>query len=158
MPGAAAEVARFRSFYRLVSERSGALDEEYLDGGRPLGASRLPWGAATAPMSGNSARRLGLESGYLSRLLRRREPEGLVEVGASPSDRRVRVSHSPRAAERSALASMAAATIWLPLSAARLPDRQGTGLVDATGEVGRLLTASAVGRREVDPEDPAGHG
>ena len=36
-------VARVRCFNRTVTERVGALDESYLDRGRPLGETRLLW-------------------------------------------------------------------------------------------------------------------
>ena len=64
-----------RSFNRTVTERIGALDEHYLARGRPLGASRVLWEiASTAPTLRTSASRLALDSGYLSRLLRRWSP------------------------------------------------------------------------------------
>ena len=60
-----------RRFNRAWSQRVGLLDESYLGQGRSLGASRLlfemgPEGAGVLDLR----RRLGLDSGYLSRLLR----------------------------------------------------------------------------------------
>jgi len=58
---------------------------------RALGASRLLWeigeaGTETLVLR----RRLGLDSGYLSRLLRRLEAERLVTVTATEGDQRMR--------------------------------------------------------------------
>src|SRR4051794_41764007 len=71
-PPAAPEIDVVRHFNRTVTERIGALDEDYLARHRPLGASRVLWeideaGTETLALR----RRLGLDSGYLSRVLRR---------------------------------------------------------------------------------------
>src|SRR3954451_10812636 len=86
------DVGTVRHFNRTVTQRIGALDEHYLARRRPLGASRLLWeigdeGTETLVLR----RRLGLDSGYLSRLLRRLESERLVTVAASEGDQRVRL-------------------------------------------------------------------
>src|SRR3954447_15098526 len=82
-----------RRFNRTYTQRIGALDESFLGTGRPLGVSRLlfeigPDGASVRELRD----RLGLDSGYLARLLRRLGEEGLVEVAADSSDRRRRVA------------------------------------------------------------------
>src|SRR4051812_9276644 len=83
-------IVEVRAFNRTVTERIGALANEYLQRGRPLGASRVLWELG-APTDARELRaRLGLDSGYLSRLLRSLEAEGLVTVAADPADRRVR--------------------------------------------------------------------
>ncbi len=81
-----------RRFNRAWSQRVGLLDESYLGQGRSLGASRLlfemgPEGAGVLDLR----RRLGLDSGYLSRLLRGLEEERLVDVRPDPADQRRRV-------------------------------------------------------------------
>ena len=81
-----------RRFNRAWSQRVGLLDESYLGQGRSLGASRLlfemgPEGAGVLDLR----RRLGLDSGYLSRLLRGLEEERLVDVRRDPADQRRRV-------------------------------------------------------------------
>src|SRR5918911_2660139 len=88
-PAEIAATERVRSFNRTVTERIGALQDEYLARGRPLGASRVLWeiGAGGADVRALRAR-LGLDSGYLSRLLRALERERLVSVGSDRSDRR----------------------------------------------------------------------
>ena len=85
------EVALIRRFNRTVTERIGALEESFLGRDRPLGASRLLWeigkdGAGLHELPD----RLGLDSGYASRLVRRLENEGLIVVEVYPADRRRR--------------------------------------------------------------------
>jgi DNA-binding MarR family transcriptional regulator/RimJ/RimL family protein N-acetyltransferase len=85
-------IEQVRSFNRLVTRRIGALDDSYLSRGRPLGEARLIFEAGAA--HGVDVRvlreRLGLDSGYLSRLLRSLERQGLVEVVRKSSDGRAR--------------------------------------------------------------------
>ena len=70
-----------RRFNRTVTERIGALSDDYLARSRPLGASRVLWEVGAGGADVRSLRsRLRLDSGYLSRLLRGLEAEGLVEV------------------------------------------------------------------------------
>ena len=81
-----------RRFNRAWSQRVGLLEESYLGQGRSLGASRLLFemgrdGAGVLDLR----RRLGLDSGYLSRLLRGLEEERLVDVRPDPADQRRRV-------------------------------------------------------------------
>jgi DNA-binding MarR family transcriptional regulator/N-acetylglutamate synthase-like GNAT family acetyltransferase len=87
------ETEVLRRFNRAWSQRVGLLEESYLGQGRTLGASRLMFemgreGARVLELR----RRLGLDSGYLSRLLRGLEDEGLVDVHADPADQRRRVA------------------------------------------------------------------
>jgi DNA-binding MarR family transcriptional regulator len=84
-------VSRVRRFNRVVTQRVGALDARFLGRARPLGEARLLWaiGAGGAEMRALRAR-LGLDSGYLSRLLRSLEAAGLVAVEAGERDQRVR--------------------------------------------------------------------
>src|SRR5689334_13433167 len=95
-----------RSFNRTVTQRIGALQDEYLARGRPLGASRVLWEVGEAPVDLRALRaRLDLDSGYLSRLLRSLEADGLVVVEPGASDRRLRTVRLTAAgrAERAAL-------------------------------------------------------
>ena len=151
----ATEVEAVRRFNRAVVERIGGLREEYLSRGRSLGASRLLWEVGAAGDGGADVRglreRLALDSGYVSRLLRALEADGLVEVGQSESDRRVRVVRltSKGRRERAVLDQRSddlAASVLAPLSA-----RQRGRLVSAMAEVERLLTATTVELRQVAP-------
>jgi DNA-binding MarR family transcriptional regulator len=85
------EVAQVRSFNRTLTQRIGALQDQYLASGRSLGASRVLWEIGDGDADVRSLReRLGLDSGYLSRLLRSLESERLVVVAPAPGDKRVR--------------------------------------------------------------------
>jgi DNA-binding MarR family transcriptional regulator/GNAT superfamily N-acetyltransferase len=146
------DVRQMRSFNRTVTERVGALDEHYLARGRPLGASRLLWeiGADGTDLRALRAR-LALDSGYLSRLLRNLERDGLVTVGPAENDRRVRIARRTAAgdsevAELDRLSDDLARSLLAPLD-----DRQRTQLLDAVVTVERLLTAGMV---EIAPADP----
>ena len=147
----AAQVAAVRRFNRAVTHRVGALDDRFLARRRPLGQARLLWEIGDGRDLRSLRAGLGLDSGYLSRMLRALEADGLVTVEASPADRRVRVARLTRRgrAERSALdrrSDALAASLLEPLT----PERRER-LVGAMGEVERLLAAGAV---EIAPADP----
>ncbi|HEY7381938.1 MAG TPA: bifunctional helix-turn-helix transcriptional regulator/GNAT family N-acetyltransferase [Gaiella sp.] len=143
---------RVRRFNRTVTQRIGALSEEYLARGRPLGASRVLWEIGEGGVDVRSLRaRLGLDSGYLSRLLRRLEGEGLIAVEPDPDDGRARVARLTGAgrAELDLLDRRSDDLAWSLLEP--LDRLQRERLVDAMDIVERLLTAGLV---EVEVEDP----
>jgi len=148
----AAATERVRSFNRTVTQRIGVLHDEYLARGRPLGASRVLWEIGDAGTDLRALRsRLDLDSGYLSRLVRSLEQDGLVVVEPSPGDKRVRSIRITAAgrAERKVLdrrSDELARSLLAPLSEAER-DR----LVAAMEVVERLLVAGLV---EVGIEDP----
>src|SRR5579859_6418225 len=87
-------VQQVRSFNRVVAERIGALDDRFLGRARPMGEARTLWEIGQEGIEVRALRaRLGLDSGYTSRVLRSLERQGLVAVAASPGDRRVRRVH-----------------------------------------------------------------
>ena len=138
-------VGRVRSFNRTVTERVGALNESYLGRGRPLAETRLLWeiGPDGAEVRG-LRRRLGIDAGYASRMLRSLEARGLVVVDASDGDRRVRRARLTAAgrAERAELDRLSDRLVatWLE----PLDDRQRARLLAGMDEVDRLLRASAI--------------
>ena len=147
-----ASIERVRRFNRLVIQRIGALDDEYLARGRPLGASRLLWEIGDSGADARSLRaRLDLDSGYLSRLLRGLESEGLVAVEPDERDRRVHATRLTREgrAELRLLDRMSDELAWSFLSP--LDDAQRSRLVEAMEVVERLLTAGLV---TIEVEDP----
>ncbi len=148
-------VSQVRSFNRAVTQRIGALDDAFLSRGRPLGQARVLWEIGP---DGSDVRRLrsrlDLDSGYLSRLLRSLEHDGLVAVGPSVADGRVRIARLTgrglaERAELDRLSDDAAASILRPLAA-----RQRTRLITAMAEVERLLAAAAVEIAVRDPRQP----
>lgn len=150
------QVERVRAFNRTVTQRVGALYQEYLGRSRPLGASRVLGEIDEDGTDTKSLRiRLDLDSGYLSRLLGGLEHEGLVSVGADPRDGRVRTVRLTPAgrAERRLLdetSSELARSILGPLS-----QTQRARLSSAMQVVERLLTASLVEVGAEDPTSPA---
>src|ERR1700729_879422 len=86
-------VSQVRRFNRTVTQRVGALDDEFLARDRPLGQARLLWEIGPDGADVRSLRaRLDLDSGYLSRLLRALEADGLVAVDDCEADGRVRTA------------------------------------------------------------------
>ncbi len=148
-------VSQVRSFNRVTTQRIGALSEAFLSRDRPLGQARLLW--EIGPQGADVRRlrsRLDLDSGYLSRLLRSLENDGLVVVEQSQADGRVRTAHLTGAglAERAELdrrSDDVAASILGPLSAS-----QRSRLVTAMAEVERLLVASMIQVSTCDPRHP----
>jgi len=147
------EVGILRRFNRSFTQRIGVLGDSYLDTGRPLGPSRLLFeiGDLGAHV-GELRRRLGLDSGYMSRMLRQLEDEQLVTVTTDPEDRRQRiVKLSPvgrgewrRLDERS---EQAARRLMQPLA-----PPQRARLADALATADRLLRAATVTIDEVAPD------
>jgi DNA-binding MarR family transcriptional regulator/GNAT superfamily N-acetyltransferase len=139
------QIQRVRRFNRLVTQRVGALEDHYLSRARPLGEARLIFEIGADGADASSLRaKLGLDSGYLSRLLRSLDAQGLVVVKKTTADarrRRVTLTMKGRAelSNYERLSDRLAASFLEPLDAARR-DR----LVTAMGEVERLLRAAAV--------------
>jgi DNA-binding MarR family transcriptional regulator len=148
-----AEVAQVRSFNRLVTERVGALNDRFLGRGRPLGQARLLWEIGPGGAEVRQLRsRLALDSGYVSRMLRSLQDDGLIAVGTDARDRRIRVARLTGAGRREHAtlersSDELAETLLAPLSAA-----QRARLAGAMAEVERLLTAASVEIEAVDPE------
>jgi DNA-binding MarR family transcriptional regulator/GNAT superfamily N-acetyltransferase len=150
-----AMVDQVRRFNRIVTERVGALNDRFLGRERPLGEARLLWEIGLDGCEVRLLRaRLGLDSGYLSRLLRSLEAAGLVKLAAGPGDGRIRVARLTAAGrgERAALdrhSDELAQSLLAPLS---LTQRER--LVAAMHDVERLLTSASVRITALDPEHP----
>jgi DNA-binding MarR family transcriptional regulator len=145
-------VARLRSFNRTVTERVGALETRYLGRARPLGESRLLWEIGSdGAIVRDLRRRLGLDSGYVSRLLRSLEQQGLAVVAEDEADARVRVARltDRGARERAELDRLSDELAWAILEP--LDDAQRQKLAAAAETVERLLRASLV---EIAVEGP----
>ena len=138
-------VRRVRRFNRTVTQRVGALTDDFLNRGRPLGASRLLFEIGRDGAEVRELRaRLALDSGYVSRLLRALERQGLVRSAASPGDARVRrATLTPKGrrevAELDRRSDAFAESVLEPLTPA-----QRERLTAAMAEVERLMRASAV--------------
>lgn len=151
---ARADVGRVRSFNRTVTERVGALSDRFLGRSRPLGECRLLWEIGEGEPEIRTLRsRLGLDSAYVSRMLRSLEAQRMLKVAGSASDgrvRRVKLTAAGRK-ERAVLDRVSdafARSMLEPLSEA-----QRVRLTAAMAEVEKLLVASMV---TIGPADPAG--
>ncbi|MFF1419962.1 GNAT family N-acetyltransferase [Streptomyces sp. NPDC058280] len=149
------QIDQVRRFNRTVTERVGVLHDHYLGLDRPIGEARLLWEIGEQGEDVRRVReRLGLDSGYVSRLLRSLEADGLVTVEPLPQDRRVRTVRLTDAgrAERAVLDGRSdelAGSLLEPLNTA-----QRARLVAAMAEVDRLLTAATVTLTVIDPDHP----
>lgn len=153
-------IDQVRRFHRVVTQRVGALDDRYLARDRPLGQARLLWEIGAGPASGAGVdvrdlrARLDLDSGYVSRLLRALEADGLVAVVPGEADRRVRVARlTPAGRAEWAVLDERSDDLARSLVEPLTPS-QRERLVAAMGEVERLVTAALVAVEPVDPEDP----
>ena len=145
-------VETLRRFNRSFTQRIGVLDDSFLGSGRPLGPSRLlfeigPQGAGVLELRA----RLGLDSGYMSRMLRQLETEGLVSMTPDPDDGRRRIArltnHGVTAwAELDSRSQHLAESLVAPLSA-----RQRDKLSSALAIADRLLRAATITFDVVDP-------
>jgi DNA-binding MarR family transcriptional regulator/GNAT superfamily N-acetyltransferase len=148
-------VSQVRRFNRIVTQRVGALNDRFLARDRSLGEARLLWEIGIEGRDVRSLRlQLGLDSGYVSRLLRSLETAGLVTVSPKESDKRVRIARlAPSGvAERAVLDQRSdelAESLLAPLGAG-----QRVRLVAAMADVERLLTAAMVEVAMVDPGHP----
>ena len=124
-------ISQVRRFNRTVTQRVGALDDEFLARHRPLGQARLLWEIGPDGADVRALRaRLDLDSGYLTGCSGRCRWTGWSTSTLEPGDRpgaRGPPSHPPRGrAERAELdrrADDAAASILGPLGAG--PSRTG---------------------------------
>ncbi len=149
------EISQVRRFNRLVTQRAGALNDHFLGRDRPLGESRLlyeigPEGADLRDLR----RRLGLDSGYVTRLIDALEEDGLVRLSQGTEDQRIRTARLTAAGKREVREmderSDEAAVALLD----SLTPAQRTRLVAAMAEVHRLLRLAGLQVERVDPASP----
>ena len=140
---AAEHVEALRDFNRLYTHRIGVL-EPYLGGDLTLTEVRVLYELAhrDQPAASEIGRDLGLDAGYLSRILKRFESRGWLERVSSPADARqqlMRLTASGQAAfapleQRSREAAAALLS--------GVPGSQRNRLVEAMATVERLITPS----------------
>jgi DNA-binding MarR family transcriptional regulator/predicted N-acetyltransferase YhbS len=147
--------ATLRRFNRTYTQRVGALDDSFLGLGWPLGASRLIFEIGESGTTARELReRLDLDSGYLSRLLRRLTRAGVVDVHPDQADRRRRlVTLTPEGRkvrrELDLRSEEHAASMIAPLTG-----RQRDRLTEALATADLLVRAATVHLRTVSPADP----
>jgi DNA-binding MarR family transcriptional regulator/ribosomal protein S18 acetylase RimI-like enzyme len=149
------DVETLRRFNRFYTQRIGVLTDRYLGQARPLGAARVLFEIGMVGADVRELRtRLELDSGYMSRLLRSLERQGLVQVGPHPTDSRVRVAELTPAGRRELSeidrrATTLAENLLQPLTA-----EQRTELTGAIERLQRLLQLAAISVEIVDPSSP----
>ena len=143
-----ARVAAVRAFNRFYTRRVGALGTHHLDSPYSLTELRVLYELARRERStaGEIGRDLGLDAGYLSRIVRRFEARGLVGRTPAPTDARRSVLQLTRRGrstlvplERRTRREVAALLGDLP------PDRQRQ-VVDAMRTIERLLEPARADR------------
>lgn len=145
-----------RRFNRSYTQRIGALDDSFLGTGAPLGAMRVLFEVGVQATTVQALRlRLGLDSGYLSRMLRRLEEDGLVTVSPDPADQRRRLADlTARGRQRwddlERRSEQKAQALLDPLT-----PRQRRRLVAALSEADLLVRAATISFEEVAPESNA---
>ena len=144
-----------RSFYRALTLRVGVFTDSFLGRGRPLAQARLIFEIGKEGADIRELRsRLDLDSGYLSRLLRSVERDGLVEVAALESDRRSRrarltVAGLKELKQLDRLGDRFAEETLEPLS-----ETERARLVSAMSEVEKLLNLAFTRISVEDPDSP----
>ena len=146
------QIDRVRSFHRLVTQRAGALDDHFLGRDRPLGESRVLYEIGDDGATLRELRaRLGLDSGYLSRLVQSLCDRGLVTLRAHDDDVRVKRAQLTRTGraelrEVNRRSDQVARDILAPLTAS-----QCERLTSAMDEVRRLLDVAGARFEILDP-------
>lgn len=140
------DIEQVRRFNRVFTKRIGVLDESYLARGRPLGEARVLFEIGLAGSIGLQAlrERLGLDSGYLSRLMRSLEGQGMVELVRDEADARARlatltVEGKAEFEAYDQLSDDAAEDLL-----GSLEEMQRSRMVAAMAEIERLLRAASV--------------
>jgi DNA-binding MarR family transcriptional regulator/GNAT superfamily N-acetyltransferase len=146
-------VQRVRRFHRLVTQRVGALETSYLRRGRPLGEARMLYEIGPDGGEVRALReKLGLDSGYVSRLLRSLEQQGLVQVRNDLGDGRVRRASLTRKGRAEFEAYERASDALADAILAPLTPAQQDRLVAAMSEIERLIRAATIQIR-IEPPD-----
>jgi DNA-binding MarR family transcriptional regulator/GNAT superfamily N-acetyltransferase len=136
-----AEIAHFRAFNRMYTRFLGILDEELLHSGFSLAEARVLYELAhrealTAKLLTES---LGLDAGYLSRILKHFDKSGLLKRQTSKTDSRasiLKLTAKGRSKFRqlNALSEKQAASVLRPLTALDRLD-----LIAAMGKIRHIL-------------------
>jgi DNA-binding MarR family transcriptional regulator/GNAT superfamily N-acetyltransferase len=147
----AEQVERVRAFNRFYTQHLGLLTDRYLGQDRALGPARLLYEIAPRADLRDLRERLGLDAGYLTRLLRALRDDGLVEIRPHPSDGRARIAELTASGhrERAELDERSRGAIADSLGA--LTAGQQAELVRAQATVHRLLRLAATTITPVGP-------
>jgi DNA-binding MarR family transcriptional regulator/GNAT superfamily N-acetyltransferase len=153
-PVSADHVTAFRRFNRYFTRRIGVLDDHYLGQDRPLGEARLLFEIGDSASLRELRTRLGLDAGYLSRMVKALQAQGMVRLSVHPDDSRLRrVELTPagrvEVKEQDRRAGAVAAGLLEGLSTA-----QRTRLTEAMTTAGRLLRLAGITVARVNGASP----
>jgi DNA-binding MarR family transcriptional regulator/GNAT superfamily N-acetyltransferase len=153
-PVSTEHVTALRRFNRYFTRRIGALDDHYLGQDRPLGEARLLFeigdGASLRELRG----RLGLDAGYLSRMAKTLQAQGMVRMSVHPDDNRLRrVELTPAGRTEVKEQNRRAGTLAAGLLEGLAP-AQRTELTAALATAQRLLRLAAISVDLVDGAAP----
>lgn len=146
------DIQLVRGFNRLVTRQVGALNDRYL-GRRPLGESRVLFEVGESGATPRDLRaRLGLDSGYLSRMIRSLRREGLVDERPNPADGRTKLLRLTRRGRAELRTLNRMADEFAGSALAPLTGEQRARLLAAQADVQRLLAVSMV---TIERESPS---
>jgi DNA-binding MarR family transcriptional regulator/ribosomal protein S18 acetylase RimI-like enzyme len=148
------QIESVRDFNRYYSQRIGALDDHYLGQRRPLREARLLFEIGDGADLRELRSRLGLDSGYLSRLLQSLQKDGLVTVGAHAGDGRLRSARLTASGvrEKADLDARSRESVESLLGALSPAERDE--LVAAQSRVRHLLRKATVTISEIPDDSP----
>jgi DNA-binding MarR family transcriptional regulator/GNAT superfamily N-acetyltransferase len=149
-----AQIQEVRRFNRAITRRIGALDQSYLSRGRPLAEARIIFETGSDGADVRALRnRLGLDSGYLSRLLDSLKAQGLVRLQGIAGDGRMRrVSLTPKGCKELAAYDRLSDDLAQSMLISLDPPQRDR-LLTAMNEVERLIRAASVEVRQAAPSD-----
>jgi DNA-binding MarR family transcriptional regulator/ribosomal protein S18 acetylase RimI-like enzyme len=144
------DVTALRRFNRYFTRRIGVLDDHYLGRDRPLGQARLLYeigdGASLRELRG----RLGLDAGYLSRMARALEKQGLLRTSVHPADSRLRLARLTPAGRAEVEEQNRRANALAESLLGGLTEGQRGELTAALGTARSLLRLAAITIERVD--------
>lgn len=139
----APHVDAVRAFNRFYTRHIGVLGERHLESPFSLTEMRVFYELAhrDAPSAAELGRDLGLDAGYLSRILRRFESRGFVGRRPSPADARQSLLHLTRKGRAAFAPLEARARDEVEALLGRVPGADRHKVVDAMSTIERLLGA-----------------
>ncbi|MFC5201198.1 MULTISPECIES: helix-turn-helix domain-containing GNAT family N-acetyltransferase [Streptomyces] len=146
----AEDVRALRRFNRYFTRRIGVLDDRYLGQDRPLGEARLLFEIGSGVSLRELRNRLGLDAGYLSRMVRALEAQGLVRVSVPAEDSRLRVAELTPAGRAEVEEQNRRADALAEGLLGGLDERRRDELTAAIGAAERLLRLAAITVESVD--------
>ncbi|MGI5137564.1 GNAT family N-acetyltransferase [Streptomyces sp. CA-106110] len=144
------DITALRRFNRYFTRRIGALDDHYLGQDRPLGQARLLYEIGDGVSLRELRGRLGLDAGYLSRMARTLQAQGLVRTSVHPDDSRLRLAELTPAGHVEVKEQNRRANALAESLLGGLSEAQRGELSAALGTARRLLRLAAITIERVD--------